>query len=382
MSRLLLPLLGILAAGGLGIVLTRLLLGRRERARLLARIAAQIAAATGGGHGRELLADNSLEDEIARVLRGYQQAEGLASRVAELEAERVLARLAAQAESVAANETPSAAAAAATAPEASAEAAAAADAANAEAALILDQARRLTETSFVAGSDALVRVRAALKNLKDWRQRIGASAESGASGESMAPAGANGDSAPGALGASRPAALQPAAAVGPSAAAFAAVFASLAADVARLAECARALRPLAATAESMAGLGPGRGDGSSGAVPIWDIASSPGADRRHHLLLAALRIRGLAAELETGLTGLGTELRVLGRLPVAKPVANDEERVPKREGPEPAFIRTLSRLEVQLTEVATDIAGLTRDAEHISRELKRIRLAANGRPAS
>jgi len=132
----------------------------------------------------------------------------------------------------------------------------------------------------------------------------------------------------------------------------------------------------------MAGSGPGGGAGANATVPTWDIASSPSAAGRRQLLLAALRIRGVAAELETGLIGLGTELRVLGRLPVAKPVANDKERAAGREVPEPAFLRTLSRLEMQLAEVATDIAGLTRDAEHLSRELKRIRLAANGRPVS
>jgi len=395
MSRFLLPLLAILVAGGSGIVFIRLLLGWRERKRLLVLIAERIADAT-GGDGRELLDGDSLEEEIAHVLRAYRQAEVLAARVAELEAERVLARLAAKAELMPASEAPASESPASEAPvngapadevlagDAPAQGSStdADDAATAEAVLILDQARRLTESSFVAGSDALVRVRAALKNLKDWRQRLGSVANSAAGGEGVAPAGANGDSAPGPLAAAA-AAWQPATAAQPaSAAAFAAVFASLSTDVVRLAECARALRPLAAATESMAGLRPGGGAGASRTVPTWDGPSSPGAAQRRHLLLATLRIRGLAAELETGLTGLGTELRVLGRLPVAKPVANDKERAARREGPEPAFIRTLSRLEMQLTEVATDIAGLTRDAEHLSRELKRIRLAANGRSVS
>jgi hypothetical protein len=367
MSQLLPLLLALLAAGGLGILLTRLLMGRRARLELMVRMAEQLGAATGKS-GREILADEALEDELARVVRGYQKVEGLASRVAELEAERVLARLAVAGEHPA---TPDATESAAT-PDAAAAAA--------EAELILDRARRLTESSFVAGSDALVRVRATLKNLRDWRTRLGATVEEqasalpGAVADNVAAAPSNGDTAPGASSAASPPV---------PAAALAAVFTALARDVMRLAECARALRPLATAAEGLAGLRPAGGsDGGRRAVPIWDIAASPGPDPRRELLLATLRIRGLAAELETGLTGLRTELRVLGRLPVAPPVTNGRERVARPEGPEPAFLRTLSRLETQLTAVATDIAGLTRDAEHLSRELKRIRLAANGRPAS
>lgn len=363
MSRLLPLLLAALAAGGLGFLFARVLRGRRERERVIARIAGRVAAATTGGDGRALIEGDLLEREIAHVLRVYGQAEELGARVVELEAERVLARLEARAEPAAGESRAAEPAAAAVEPAAAAEPApgdsapadaAPGDAPAADAALVLDRTRRLTESSFVAGSDALVRVRAALKNLKDWRQRLGANEDR------VPPAGANGDSAPSAL---------------------AGVFASLSADVARLAKCAQALRPLAEAAEAMAGLGPG-GPGPTAPVPSWDVASSPAAARSRHLLLTALRIRGLAAELETGLAGLGTELRVLGRLPAAKLVANGQKRTPEREEPDPVFVRTLSRLETQLTAVATDIAGFTRDAEHLSRELSRIRLDANGRPAS
>jgi hypothetical protein len=378
MSRLIPLLLAALAAAGCALLLVRAHLARRQRDRLIARIATRISAATNGGDWRDLVACDLLEDEVARVLRVYGQAAELGARVAELEAERVLARLAAKGELGGENEL-IAEREPATAGEPSADGERAVNGepasglAPADAALILDQARRLTESSFVAGSDALVRVRAALKNLKDWRQRLGRDEEGGS------PPGSNGDSAPGAKTPPE-SAMQTAPGTGTATAgAFAAVFASLSADVAHLAECAQALRPLAAAAEALAGLAPGGAPGTTAAVPSWDIAAATPA-RSRHLLLTALRVRSLAAELETGLAGIGTELRVLGRVLAAKPIANAKGRNPGREGPDPAFVRTLSRLETQLTEVAADIAGLTRDAEHLSRELARIRLAANGRP--
>ncbi len=353
MSRLPPIILGALVACGFSILIARVILSRRLRQReaLLGEIADLVAAATNGASGSALLASGYLKDEISQVIAAYRETRELAARVAELEVELAAVRVQLPMEEI---------------EEARTE----------EPDLILDQARRLTESSFLAGSDALVRVRAAVKNLQDWRLRLVANEEQRTGPEPItarpdagpgSSSGAASNAAPGEMDGDAPP--------------VAAVFSALSMEIAELAAQAKGLKPLADATEAIAGLRPrgvGAGQGDPASVPGWNVPAQVLSSRRL-LLLTALKLRGLAAEIETGLVGVSAELRVLGTVPASKLLQNGRRRQPARVKTDPAFVRALSRLETQLSEVAHDIASLTRDAEHLSRELGRVRSAPNGR---
>ena len=218
-----------------------------------------------------------------------------------------------------------------------------------ERAAAIEQIRRLTESSFVAGSDALLRVRAVLRTLHDCRQRLGDGQHRLM--DAQHPPEDLSNQSP-AIPATIPAAL---------------VFDSLLTDIGRLTACARGLLPLAAAAETAAGA-----PGSTAGSPPAPAPSKESRPPDGHLLIAALKLRALAAELEHGLLGLSTEMRVLKRARLARPSVNGVDGG-RRSGPDPSWMRMIERLEAQMTEAAEHVAGFTRDAEHLSRELDRLR---------
>jgi hypothetical protein len=368
-TPLLLPLLGI-AALALAMGTVRLMLGHirgelARKERLLGKISRRLSEVLRDDGPSQSTASTEIELRLDQVLTGYRGAVGLEARVAELEAEL-------RAEQQGQN-TPRGR-------DGDAGAVEGASIDGGEGTEVIERVRRLTETSFVAGSDALVRVRATLRALSDWRQRL---ADDPRQPPEAQQAPAREDRAARASGGSQPVALE------------VQVFESLAAEVQQLSSCASRLRPIADAAEMAARLEPSvshpkpaaslssAAHGSNPASPGLDHPSAgdpPAGDPEpsSHLLLTALKMRGLAAELESGLVGLGTEVRVLGR--AWRPRAEDGVRGVLRNGPDPALVRALDRLEIQLTEVADDIAAFTRDAEQLSRELDRMR-ASGRRPA-
>jgi hypothetical protein len=302
-----------------GVPVLRRLLGRSPRdleqeSRLLDQIAARLEVALaandpgrsgpGGASGDpDVTRAEVIERQLEEVLEGFARASRLEVRVAELEVELGCLHRSEAIERAAAGNR----------------------------AAPLERARRLTESSFVAGSDALVRVRAVKRALEEWRQRAG-------DGASAAPA------------------PEP----------VADVLASVLEDLARLGGCAAGLRALAGAAEAASWLGGAPGNRPAPAP----VAAGP------LLLLIALKLRGLAAELEKGLLGLRAELRALRAAGLARPAANGRRGEPPRDrrGAEgPGWGRALVRLEAQMAEVAEHVAAFTRDSEQLARELDRLR---------
>jgi hypothetical protein len=251
--------------------------------------------------------------------------------------------------------------------------------------LALERVRRLTESSFVAGSNALLRVRAVLRTLQDCRQRLGTdqnpvtdtqkSPSPSPSPTSTVNAGASNRPSPSNLpnlasqsNSPSPPAGGPNSSVPPlSVDGVDGVFDSILGDVGRLADCARSLQPLADAAETAAGAA-----GSTGGSALARALSREPRLPDGRLLMAALKLRGLAAELEHGLLGLSAEMRVLKRARLARPSVNGVGGA-RRSGAEPSLTRVLERLEAQMVEAVDHVTGLTRDAEQLSRELDRLR---------
>lgn len=253
----------------------------------------------------------------------------------------------------------------------------------------LGRARRLTESSFLAGSNALMDVRALLRGVQDWRQRL---SEAG-----HAPPEGGED---------------------PSAVSIVQVFDCLLADLERLADCARALRPLAdagaaaaglenlgwigstANSGSAAGEGPANGGPAAGGEILAGSKVGPGAQttareeiasriaafrgnshprppssgaggHNNRQLLAALKLRAVAAELDHGLLGLRAGVSVLQRARLTRSSVKGEPDQRRRAAD--AWPRALERLEAQATELAEKVARFTRDSEHLSRELDQLR---------
>jgi hypothetical protein len=196
-------------------------------------------------------------------------------------------------------------------------------------------------------------VRTAFRTLQDIRQRLGDGQQRIADARPVDAQQGSGDL----IRQSPPLSAIPAAPV----------FDSLLADIGRLSICARGLLPLAAAAETAA-CAPG---------PNAALPSSRGTSRDvpapdGHLLIAALKLRGLAAELDHGLLGLSAEMRVLKRARLARPSADGVDGR-RRNGPDASLLRAIERLEAQMAEAAGLVEGFTREAEHLSRELDRLR---------
>jgi hypothetical protein len=200
----------------------------------------------------------------------------------------------------------------------------------------VDRARRLTESSFVSGSNALVHARTVLRGIQDCRERLEEASRS-------EPEHMKDD---------------------PSSQAVAHAFESLLTDLEWLTACARRLRPLV------------DGDSTAPAPAPSSILSPLPAALRHRLagdgaLLTGLKLRGLAAELEHGLSGIAAEVRVLRRAGLSRPRLNGRSAsAPPADAP---WERVLRRLEAQVGELTEQVAGFTRDAEQLSRELDQLR---------
>ena len=272
-----------------------------------------------------------LDRQLDRVISGYRASHALAARVAELEG-----RLADQlAERRPAEPAPPAAPA------------------------IPPRARQLSESSFLSGSDALVRVRTAIRLVQDCRQRLdGGVAAAGSIGDR----GENG----GLLPTPEP---EPVAEV-----LMGDLFRALGAEIGDL---TRSAQGLGGAVEGLIQSAAVRSAASSASPAETSPAflagaidpSDPGRVAGDERAVSALKCRSLAVELEGGLQRLGAELRLLSLSAWRRgPEAGDR---PERNGSDRSLMPGLRRLEGQLEEVAEHLSRLTRDAEELSRELDR-----------
>jgi hypothetical protein len=221
------------------------------------------------------------------------------------------------------------------------------------------RARQLSEGAFVAGSDALVRVRTAIRLVQDCRQRIDGGPLSPAGTPAPGPAGRHENGGEAAAGTAPPTGPTPPAAA-PAQPLIHDLFRALRAEIGDLARSAQglggAVDGLVRSAEHRAA------DGEIAPNdPRWTGATDLG--------LSALKCRALAVELEGGLQRLGAELRILSQ-PFWRRSPEVTDR-PERNGSDRTLAAGLRRLEGQLEEVAEHLGRLTRDAEELSRELDR-----------
>jgi len=303
---------GLASAWFLGRGLFQLAKSGRQGQRLAVRLDS-IVPPEDPPHGARGL--RGLDRQVDRVISGYRASHALAARVAELEGQL-------------ANREPMALATGAPAAKALPPA-------------IPPRARQLSESSFVAGSDALVRVRTAIRLVQDCRQRLDP------------PAGAIGENG-GPLPAAEPA-PEPVVLMGD-------LFRALGTEIGDLTRSAQglggAVEGLIQSAEVVAASPIGAND------PL--APSRVGGEERS---FSALKCRSLAVELEGGLHRLGAELRLLSFSAWRR--SSEAPDRPERNGSDRSLAAGLRRLEGQLEEVADHLIRLTRDAEELSREIDR-----------
>jgi hypothetical protein len=285
--------------------------------------------------------DRGVDRQLETVISGYRASQSLAARVAELEGQ--LRERALREASPAPAPPPIPAA-------------------------VRLRARQLSESSFVAGSDALVRVRTAIRLVQDCRQRLDGSSMSGPGtpgaadtsryekGGRRVPPPPNGwREASENGGVARPGGRE-----APSAPLLHDLFQALGAEIGDLSRSARglggALDELARTT--------GRRPAGGRFAP-----NGPRAMGSPELALSALKCRSLAVELEGGLQRLGAEIRLLSHPAVSRGPEAAER--PEKNGSDRSLMAGLRRLEAQLEEVGEHLVRLTRDAEELSRELDR-----------
>ncbi len=355
-----------LSAAGLWLLFARLAaLARRARLgeRLAARLAQALPAeeslgsAVSGAGGSQLPIPASADRRLDQLLSGYRSAIALTARVAELERELDLARArvgaGAGAEARPSPPSPS----------------------SSEPALFpttetdLAPVRQLAEASFLIGSNALVRVRGAIRLVQECRQRPGVrdAAGPGAGPQSgTAPrTGVNGGGSWGNGGGVSGGGVAFHGASENRGAPLGEVFVALAAEVNELSRSARGLRPAleALLVGSPGGLGVGgRRNGSLAPHGSGWKSSSSGN-------VSILKCRALSVELEGGLRRLGAEVQLLSRS--RRPLGSGGDSSEVQSETDRGLAHGLRRLELQLEEVATHLASLTRNAEHLSRELDR-----------
>jgi hypothetical protein len=269
-----------------------------------------------------------LDRQLDRVISGYRASHALAARVAELEGQL-------------ANLPPVEPGPPAPAPAPPAQ----------------PRARQLSESSFVTGSDALVRVRTAIRLVQDCRQRLdgGPAGPAGVSGSAV-DQGENGGPVP---------AREPT----PEASVLMGdLFRALGAEIGDLTRSAQglggAVEGLIQSAETAQ---PSETSPASQAGAI--DPDDPSRVESEERAFSALKCRSLAVELEGGLQRLGAELRLLSFSAWRR--SSDASDRPERNGSDRSVTTGLRRLEGQLEEVADHLSRLTRDAEELSRELGR-----------
>jgi len=257
---------------------------------------------------------SGLDRQLDTVISGYRASHALAARVAELEGQRPATPPGPE-------------------PESDRDRAALLPVAGPP-----PRARQLSEASFVAGSDALVRVRTAIRLVQDCRLKI-----NGGPGDRLENGGATAHDAP---PDTRPLLHD--------------LFRALGTEIQDLTRSAQgiggAVEAFIRAAESSA---------AGGAIAPGDSARGGEAEPG----FSALKCRALTVELESGLQRLGAELRLLSHPFVGRsPEVGDR---PERNGSDRSLVTGLRRLEGQLEEVADHLGRLTRDAEELSRELDR-----------
>lgn len=384
----------LIVALGLGAVVLWLLFARlaalARRARIGERFLARLAQAvpaddeSEGGAATERAGHASVaasaDRRLDQVLSGYRSAMALTARVAELERELDRARAGASRGDVEpVSPAPFPAADHGSLPPA--EPSPMAEPERAATAIDPERVRQLAEGTFLTGSDALVRVRSAIRLVQECRQRPGVKdaalpADLPANGNGRGTNGAGVDRhevrPEGPLGArpaeplrarpTGPLGAPPRAPLGSSPRApLGELFVALAAEVDDLSRSARGLRPVL---EALLVTPAGRRNGSLAPHVLGWKPSSGGT-------LSILKCRALSVELERGLRRLGAEVQLLSRSRRSLGPGADASDV--RGETDRGLAHGLRRLELALEEVAAHLANLTRNAEQLSRELDRPR---------